>query len=201
MMNLLDRLKLLVESSVNAAAENALEVGRNAAARATKPSADKLLGQADKRLAKLRDDLAASLAREKKAEQKWHDALSASRKLDDEVDLFLREEKNEEARAKLAQSKKLQAEATRFEREMQRHAAFSARLEQEIDELDRQLNAIRERIAPSKEPTANTPETTATKTNASAPAVVEKKSDENAQTPNQATDTSRMADLLRKAKE
>ena len=150
-MNLMDRLKLLVQSTVHGAVDDLL--GEGEPRRATQriqpvagPDTEKLLKQADKRLVKLRDELATALAREKRAEVAWQAAGEKSRSLSSEVDALLRADKTDAARDKLAQVKQVDVDVAALEKSLRQYGELSTRLKQEMDELEAQLNAVRRRI-------------------------------------------------------
>jgi phage shock protein A len=161
-MNLLDKLKILVQSTVSDAVQDLL--GEDTATKQTTrtPTADteKLLKQADKRLAKLREDLADAVAREKRAEQSWREAGANARKLNDEVDALIKADKGDQrslddARAKLQQAKLAEKQVNDLERDVQRYEQLSARLRQEMALLEEQLNEVRRRLNQAEEREAN----------------------------------------------
>lgn len=154
-MNLMDRLKLLVQSTVQGAVRGAVDdlLGEGEPQRTTQriqpvagPDTEKLLKQADKRLVKLRDELATALAREKRAEAAWQAAGERSRSLSNEVDALLRADKTDAARDKLAQVKQADIDVMALEKSLRQYAELSTRLKQEMDELEAQLNAVRRRL-------------------------------------------------------
>lgn len=174
-MKLLDRLKLLVQSTVNdtlAGATDALSdvvhdlVGEDSTAtrretRATRVTrvntadTDKLIRQADQRVEKLRDDLAGTVAREKRTEQAWREAGTKANQLNAEVDALLRENQTDAARAKLQQAQRAAQEVADLERELQRFAQMSVQLRDEIEALETQLSQIRQRMQRAGEREAN----------------------------------------------
>ncbi len=163
-MNLLDRLKLLVQSSVNDAIHNTVdglrgdnrsgsELRRINSARGT--DAEKLLKQADQSLRKLGEDLSTNLAREKKAIQELNAARTKAAQSDAEVDDALAQNQNEEARSKLIQAKHLSAEATAAEQQVQRYETLTVRLKQDIDVLEKYIRQARARLNSTDEHTAS----------------------------------------------
>ena len=163
-MNLLDRLKLLVQSSVNDAIHNTVdglrgdnrsgsELRRINSARGT--DAAKLLKQADQSLRKLGEDLSTNLAREKKAIQELNAARTKAAQSDAEVDDALAQNQNEEARSKLIQAKHLSAEATAAEQQVQRYETLTVRLKQDIDVLEKYIRQARARLNSTDEHTAS----------------------------------------------
>ena len=158
-MNLLDRLKLLVQSSVNDAIHNTVdglrgdnrsgsELRRINSARGT--DAEKLLKQADQSLRKLGEDLSTNLAREKKAIQELNAARTKAAQSDAEVDDALAQNQNEEARSKLIQAKHLSAEATAAEQQVQRYETLTVRLKQDIDVLEKYIRQARARLSSAR---------------------------------------------------
>lgn len=146
-MNLLDKLKTLVQSTVSDAVQDLLgEDTRDRTAKISAPDTEKLLKQADKRLAKLREDLADAVAREKRAEQSWQAAGANARKLNDEMDALLKADKTDDARAKLQQAKLAEKQVTDTERDAQRYEQLSAKLRQEMALLEAQLNEVRRKL-------------------------------------------------------
>ena len=161
-MNLLDKLKTLVQSTVSDAVQDLLgenDDRRDAAAQ--KPmqrvstndagNTEKLLKQADKRLATLREDLADAVAREKRAEQSWQAVGANARKLSDEMDTLLKADKGDqksldEAGAKLQQAKLAEKQVADAERDVQRYEQLSAKLRQEMALLEAQLNEVRRKL-------------------------------------------------------
>jgi phage shock protein A len=158
-MNLLDKLKTLVQSTVNDAVQDLLGEGEARTQlpnrRISAPDTEKLLKQADKRLAKLREDLADAVAREKRAEQSWQAAGANARKLNDEVDALIKADKADDARARLQQTKLAEKQVNDLERDVQRYEQLSARLRQEMALLEEQLNEVRRRLNQTDEREAN----------------------------------------------
>ena len=156
-MNLLDKLKTLVHSTVSDAVQDLLgeDGGRSRASTANMPDTEKLLKQADKRLSKLRDDLADAVARAKRAEQSWQDAGANARKLNVEIDALLKADKTDDARLKLQQAKLAEKQVNDLERDAQRYEALSAKLRQEMALLEEQLNAVRRKLNQTEKREAN----------------------------------------------
>ncbi len=163
-MNLLDRLKLLVQSSVNDAIHNTVdglrgdnrsgsELRRINSTRST--DAEKLLKQADQRLRKLGEDLSTNLAREQKAIQELNAARAKAAQSDAEVDDALSRNQNDEAHGKLIQAKHLSAKATAAEQQVQRYETLTARLKQDIDLLEKYIQQARARLNSTDEHTAS----------------------------------------------
>jgi phage shock protein A len=157
-MNLLDKLKMLVQSTVSDAVQDLLgeEATTKQPSRIPTTDTEKLLKQADKRLAKLREDLADAVAREKRAEQSWQAAGTNARKLNDEVDALIKADKGgprslDDARAKLQQAKVAEKQVNDLERDVQRYEQLSARLRQEMALLEEQLNEVRRRLNQTEE--------------------------------------------------
>ena len=163
-MNLLDRLKLLVQSSVNDAIHNTVdglrgdnrsgsELRRINSARGT--DAEKLLKQADQSLRKLGEDLSTNLAREQKAIQELNAARAKAAQSDAEVDDALSRNQNDEAHGKLIQAKHLSAKATAAEQQVQRYETLTVRLKQDIDVLEKYIRQARARLNSTDEHTAS----------------------------------------------
>lgn len=157
-MNLLDRLKLLVQSTVNEAVHDLVgDDQRRSDTRkgsttdrsvnsASTANTEKLLRQADQRIEKLRDDLAGTVAQEKRAEPAWREAGAKAAQLNSEVDALLRNNQGDDARARLQQAQSAARQAADLEQELQRLATLSVQLRQEIEGLEGQLGQIRRRM-------------------------------------------------------
>ena len=152
-MNLIDRLKLLVQSTVHGAVDDLFGEGDAPQARSTErampiagPDTAKLLKQADARLARMHEDLAQALAREKRAEVAWQTAKSKAQTLSDEVDTLLKANQTDAAREALAKSKAADADVATLEKSLQQYHDLTTRLKQEMDALEGQLKQVRERL-------------------------------------------------------
>lgn len=145
-MNLLDRLKLLVQSTVHGAVDDLFGEGESKPDRSAAPDTDKLLKQADQRLARLHNDLAQAVAREKRAEAAWQAANAKSRALNSEVDALLKADQTDAAREKLAQLKRADADVATLDKSLRQYAGLTTRLKQEMDELETHIKQVRERL-------------------------------------------------------
>ncbi len=147
-MNLLDRLKLLVQSTVTGAVEDLIggDSRRSTSSPISTGDTDRLLRQADKRLETLRDRLASTVAREKRAEHAWREAGAKAMDLNSEVDALLRNNQSDDARARLQQAQRAAEQTAELEQELQRFAKMSVQLREEIAVLEDQLGQIRQRV-------------------------------------------------------
>ncbi len=137
-MNLLDRLSLALRSTVNDlfAEEPVAPEDRTA----------RLLKTADQRVAKLNEQLAQSVAREKRAEQDWRDARARADALEAEVNAAVSGRQDEVARVKLAQLNQTQTKLLQLNDRWKSYAATTEKLRIEIQDLQAQLGEARRRL-------------------------------------------------------
>ncbi len=137
-MDLLNRLSLALRSTVNDLFAEEPPAPEDRAAR--------LLKTAEQRVAKLNEQLAQAVAREKRAEQDWRDARARADALEAEVNAAVRDRQDEVARAKLAQLNQAQTKLLQLNDSWKSYAATSEKLRIEMQDLQAQLGEARRRL-------------------------------------------------------
>jgi phage shock protein A len=137
-MNLIDRLSLAIRSTVNDLFAEEPPAPEDRAAR--------LLKTAEQRTAKLNEQLALAVAREKRAEQDWRDARARADALEAEVNAAVRNGQDELARAKLTQLNQAQTKLLQLNDSWKSYAASSEKLRIEIQDLQAQLAEAHRRL-------------------------------------------------------
>ncbi len=139
-MKLLDSLALAVRT----AARDLFGEEDESPSEASRPAT--LLKTAQARLDALNEQLAQAVAREKRAEQAWQDAVAQASVLDDEVTAAVRAGQDDMARFKLAQLKQAKDAAQKFSITWQGFAVTSEKLRIEIQDMQAQLAEARRRM-------------------------------------------------------
>jgi len=139
-MKLLDSLALAVRT----AARDLFGEEDESPNEASRPAT--LLKTAQARLDALNEQLAQAVAREKRAEQAWQDAVAQASVLDDEVNAAVRAGQDDMARFKLAQLKQAKDAAQKFSITWQGFAVTSEKLRIEIQDMQAQLAEARRRM-------------------------------------------------------
>ena len=103
-----------------------------------------LLDTAQARLNVLRDELATAIAREKRAEIEWHEAVAQANALDLGVDAALRAGQDEAARAQIVQASRAQIKADELSEHYQACVRVSTRLREEVMALQDQIDETQE---------------------------------------------------------
>ena len=106
---------------------------------------DTLIDAAQTRLTVLRDELAQAVAREKRAEIEWHEAVAQANALDVGVDAALRAGQDEAARAQIVQASRAQIKADDLSEHYQACQRVSARLREEVMALQDEIDETQER--------------------------------------------------------
>ena len=104
-----------------------------------------LLDTAQARLNVLRDELATAIAREKRAEIEWHEAVAQANALDVGVDAALRAGQDEAARAQIVQASRAQIKADDLSEHYQACQRVSTRLREEVMALQDEIDETQER--------------------------------------------------------
>ncbi|MCL4506136.1 MAG: hypothetical protein M1434_14305 [Chloroflexi bacterium] len=168
----------------------------------------RLLKAAQQRADRLGKQLSQAEARERNAEQAWRDARSQSDTLELEVNAATRAGQDDVARAKLAQLNQAQNHVQQLSDRWHDYATASEKLRIEIQDLQAQLNAVRQRLAgaggPASTPAQGMAPAQRQSTTASQPATEAIAREERLATPQDKPaapkdlDTTRIADLLKK---
>ena len=137
-MDLLNRLSLAIRSTVNDLFAEEAPAPEDRAAR--------LLKTAEQRTAKLNEQLALAVAREKRAEQDWRDARTRADALEAEVNAAVRNGQDELARAKLTQLNQAQTKLLQLNDSWKSYAASSEKLRIEIQGLQAELADAHRRL-------------------------------------------------------
>jgi phage shock protein A len=202
-MNLLERISIAIRAAAG---------GLAGGERPTTPQdTQRLLNAAQKRVDRLNDQLAQAEAREKRAEQEWHDARTLADAFEAEVNAAVSAGQDDAARTKLAQFNHAQINVQQLDASWQRYASSSAKLRLEITDLQAQLAVIRRRLgqasvavtptmvnlgagasAPTAATTATTHPTVKPTESVTAPPTT------NTETPAPPLDNTRISDLLKK---
>ena len=139
-MNLLSRLSI----ALRAAAHDLFGEDEPSPDAATRSAS--LLKTAQQRVDKLNEQLAQAVAREKRAEQAWHDAVVQTNALEAEVDAAVRAHQDDAARTKLAQLNQMQNKVQQLNDAWRGYASSSEKLRIEIGDLQAQLGDARRRL-------------------------------------------------------
>ena len=201
-MDLLNQISLALRAAAHSLTGQPSAPGDPAAASAT------LLKAAQQRVERLNKQLNRSEAREKGAELAWRVARSQADALEQEVNAATRSGQDDVARAKLAQLNQAQNHVQQLSDRWRDHATASEKLRIEIQDLQAQLNTVRQRLAAAGSPT-NPPAQMAAPTqqpaaSAGQPSTEPATREQRLATPqdNMAApkdlDTTRIADLLKK---
>ena len=137
-MNLLNRLS----TAIRAAAHDLFAEE----APAPEDRAASLLKTAQQRTDRLNEQLAQAVAREKRAEQAWRDALAQANALEAEVNAAVQSGQDDVARAKLAQLNQAQIKTQQLNDRWLNDASTSEKLRLEIQALQAQLGEARRRL-------------------------------------------------------
>ncbi len=147
-MNLINQLSTALRATVNDLLAEEPTAPREHTAR--------LLKTADQRVAKLNEQLAMAVAREKRAEQDWRDARAQAEALEAEANRAVLNKQDELARVKLAQLNQTQTRLLRLSERWKSYAATSEKLHIEIQDLQTQLGEARRRLLQAGEHEGNT---------------------------------------------
>ena len=201
-MDLLNQISLALRAAAHGLAGQPSAPGDPAAASAA------LLKAAQQRVERLNKQLNLSEAREKGAELAWRVARSQADALEHEVNAATRAGQDDAARAKLAQLNQAQNHVQQLSDRWHQHATASEKLRIEIQDLQAQLNTVRQRLAaagsPSNPPAQMVTPAQQPAASAGQPSTEPATREQRLATPqdnpatSQELDTTRIADLLKK---
>lgn len=161
-MNLIESLALLARSK---AADLLGGAGVETTAQAKTAQVEKLLADAERRIARLLAQQKKTQAKSAELAQEVKTDQSAISQAEQEVDAALRAGDDELARARLTRAKAMRLQAEAEESRLRANEKMAAQIEEEIAALQNQMKLARERFAdaasapPAQAPSAQPPQT------------------------------------------
>lgn len=138
-MNLLDRLQLLIKAVMHDLWSDSLQTAVDGP---TTTQQEAVLVEARAQAAAMGAELAEAVARDKRLEMEWQQAQAQAGAASRAVDQALQSGQDEQARAYLQESKRLDAEAARKQRRYEESSALTVKMLRVLMEYDEHLAVL-----------------------------------------------------------